>query len=70
MSMLWENIHYATEVYPNRHGPICPICVSRVHFSYVNTLKTQQNYKKMATLARTGKSDGNCASRVRKSAKF
>ena len=31
--------HYSADVYPNRHGQICPMCVSRVRFYYVNTLK-------------------------------
>ena len=34
--------HYDAEVYPNRHGQICPMRVSRVRFYYVNTLKVEQ----------------------------
>ena len=34
--------HYDAEVYPNRHGQICPMRVSRVRFYYVNTLKMEQ----------------------------
>ena len=30
--------HYDADVYPNRHGQICPMRVSRVRFYYVNTL--------------------------------
>ena len=36
------NVHYSAEVYPNRHGQIFPMCVSRVRFYYVNTLKVVQ----------------------------
>ena len=35
-------IHYDAKVYPNRHGQICPMRVSRVRFYYVNTLKVEQ----------------------------
>ena len=34
--------HYDAEVYPNRHGQICPMPVSRVRFYYVNTSKVEQ----------------------------
>ena len=34
---------YTADVNPNRHGQICPMRVSRVRFSYVNTLKMEQN---------------------------
>ena len=34
---------YIAEVYPNRHGQMCPMLVSRVRFYYVNTLKVEKN---------------------------
>ena len=44
----WQNCckHYDAEVYPNRHGHIGPMRVSRVRFYYVNTLKLKQYFGK------------------------
>ena len=36
---LCDTSHNDEEVCPNRHGQICPVCVSSFRFSYVNTLK-------------------------------
>ena len=62
--------HYAAELYPNRYGQICPICVSLVRFSYVNTLKMHQNCEKKDILATTGKIERNCETRVHKIVKI
>ena len=52
--------HYTAEVYPNRRGQICPICVSRVRFSYVNTLKMPQYCGKWLLLQKQAKLKGMC----------
>ena len=41
-SGFFMHYHYDAEVYPNRHGQICPMRVSRVRFYCVNTLKMEQ----------------------------
>ena len=38
--LLISTVNYTAEVYPNGHGQMCPMRVSRVRFSYVNTLKS------------------------------
>ena len=45
---LWPRNHYAAEVYPSRHGQVCPICISLVRFCYVNNWKC----KNIANIAR------------------
>ena len=63
-------MHNAAEVYPNRHGHICPICVSLAHFSYVKTLKMQQYCEKFQLQQQQAKLKGIAQPVIAKVSKF